>query len=124
MEEKIVELLQTILEWAEMVEGVTVEQTPILIQEILNFYFWYHLIDLTACLFLLFVSCISAKWAYVTWPEDEHEDGPFIGRVMVFFLAGFGAIWGFLGSFNALTDLLKICVSPRVYLIEYLKDII
>lgn len=98
-----------------------VEQTPLVLQEILTYYFAYHLIWMLVCLFPL-VAWIYAIRRYIKgyakFSYDEKENWGFC--------VAFGGVVATvvqIGTLANLFEAVKIALAPRLYLIEYVSQL-
>ena len=121
MNEQLQQKLTTLLEWTEKAAQTSTkfvaEQTPLLIQEILRYNFWTSLVWFVFGLLVILSSCYGA-WRlakYLTREEEWDNEGPFILLFLIPLVIG-----GIVVTTN--TDWFKICVAPRLYVVDYLRS--
>lgn len=118
--EKLEKSSEKLLEFIEKTGEQTVdfarEQVPLVIQEVLEWGFYSHLINAVGCLFIVIFLVIILKktWKYL-------DDSPIV------IVWGAGVIICFAltcAMFHSGTTCVKIKVAPRLYLIESLNELV
>lgn len=134
LKNKSLQVLQWVEETAKQTGNFVAEQTPLLIREILTYNFWWSFawFALGCILFLYFCNCAyqiffgkisKEKWevaksSYSSSPTREGLQGVayivsgIISLVVSLILMANNLVW------------IKVWLAPRVFLIEYVKDII
>lgn len=121
-----------ILGWAEEAtskgSSFVSEQTPILIQEVINYYTFYYgfWVFLSLILFLIALSGAIYVWrSSLDWDYIDGDGDALPSRKSVVFIASvIIEIVSAIMFFNTFFVFLKIIISPRLFLIEKLADII
>ena len=118
--EKLSSILNWVEETAKTAEAFAVEQTPLYIQELLAWNFWYSLIWFFVGVFWIAFSAFSWKKLYKNRKIiEEAREFPF--EMLWAFPAFLGLVFGSIGFCSNL-DWLKIAVAPRVWLVEYVSS--
>lgn len=102
------------------------EQTPLFIQEYLNWYFWDHAVTvgIFVILYIIVASLLlcNKKEFVRSWDEDKMNVGTFI-----FMAAGIVGVIGFIPFFfdgvPAAKEMVKVKVAPRIVLVEKIADL-
>lgn len=123
MNEKIENNLDQII--AYLHEGVktagdfVVEQTPLLVQEILTYNLIYHgsLMGLGIFIAVMMISLTLRFWPKIDWDDGDHVMSFLIGSI-----AGWGLSLGLI--FCNIFVVIKIIFAPRLYLLEYISGLI
>lgn len=115
-----------LLDWAKQGKDIVAEQVPLLVQEIIKWGFAEAVLYMVMAVVIFLVSrYLMKKWyekpTDSVW-RDWDEGGPLPGFAWVF-IAG-GHVVGFLMFFGNLFTAVKTLVAPRVYLIEYLANLV
>lgn len=114
------EIAPILLEWLQKIEKFTAEQTPLLIQEILdyNFYMAAMLVGFFAAFTIVAAVCtiVTAKSFHKSYNNDDWVAVTFIGLIVT----GTSLI-PLLYNVNAV---LKIWLAPRLYMIEYVSSLL
>lgn len=95
------------------------DQAPVVCQEILNYMFWKNAISLICCVIFAILSCCYFYYYYKNY-DDKHFkiiDLIFIISFIVFIVC-------FISIFTLTADLIKISFAPRLFLIEFLKNLL
>ncbi len=98
-----------------------VEQTPLVLQEILTYYFVYHCIWMVVCLIPLAAWIYTIRRyikGYANFTYDEKENWGFCSA-----FGGVVAAVFQVGTLANLFEAVKIAVAPRLYLIEYVSGL-
>ena len=121
MKEKIIENLEKLLNWIESSTTFIVEQTPILVQEILQFYTILHIIYIGIALIFLVLGLKLFFSGIKVWASDDwvDESPPVLKTI-------FGTIFITIGSITSVSHvlaLIKVTVAPRLYLLQRITDL-
>lgn len=120
----VAEKLNSILSWVEetakTAEAFAIEQTPLYIQELLAWNFWYSLIWFFVGIVLLLIGVNSLRILKRDMDKIVKEDDPLSFGVLAI-LSVLGLFFGPILFFNNF-DWLKITVAPRVFLMEYVAN--
>lgn len=120
LKEKLNESLTHIIDWVERngneAENFLREQTPLVIQELINWNFYFSLILGTIFLLLGVILLFLLKPVY-KW-LSKTQDGELIGLHVVVSVAMF-----FLSIIYFIQSL-KITIAPRLFILEYIKSLI
>lgn len=115
-----------LLEWAKAGKDFVAEQMPLLVQEIIKWGFaeaicWMIVAIALFLIGLYFRGKLRAQEKNSPWRSFD-EGGP----LPLFAWLGIGGVWfvSFLMFFGNLFTAVKTVVAPRVYLIEYLANIV
>lgn len=120
LNEKLLETLSWVEQTVKSGESFLVEQTPLYIQELLAWNFWYSLIWFVLGLVLLGVTGHCIKTAKrIGWDSDD----VFPLQLYSVFGGIFSLILGFVFTSHNL-EWLQIKIAPRVWLVEYLQEMI
>lgn len=103
------------------------EQTPLLIKEVLLFGFWINLIRLVVFLLTSYAVYRLARYHFSRAQELQKKKHP-----EPFAIFGFATVFGyapalvilFLGSLWNAYNVLMISLAPRLYLIQYVADLV
>ena len=115
------------IELAEKTGEFVVEQTPDLIREFLLWHTIESFIDILICLTLLYVVYKLRKKIYVTEdPYDSYEYSKIgdkyyhiAGMWIYTILGGVIVLTSFIFLVEGISNVIKIQVAPKIYLIEY-----
>ncbi len=130
MDEKTQELVnqagQKVLDWAEATENFTIEQAPLLAQEIVRYGILNNSLQLA---FFLVIPPVAIYLSYRfgtskdAWKEDPTPKGT---ACIVFGSIGFifTAIGLVVCSKNVVPNLCKALVAPRLYIIEQVSKLL
>jgi len=113
MNEKLIEVLDKLLQWAEAAEGMTMEQAPLLLQEIITWgIVWNGIwLLLTVCTLPLLVR----SWK---WGVRETKEEP------MFLIPAIATVCWIPTFICALYTLLQIWLTPQLYIIEKLRGML
>lgn len=114
-ENKLNELLAFILEGAKDAQAFAGEQLPLAAQEIITYGIWYNSIAAVSMFFVFLAGLLFA------WKLKSCDDGDMAPAV--FFVCLFDLIPLFVAAEFGLV-VIKAIVAPRVYLIEYVSNLI
>lgn len=112
-------------EWVEQAEGFATEQTPLLVKEIV----WWGIADagywVAFGVVFLTIAAVSSFMCYKRWETIQALRGDFgdFFRFMVGVVPVATTILGFLFIMSNIMDMLKPIVAPRLYLIEYFRQL-
>lgn len=114
-----------LLDWAKAGKEIVAEQVPLLVQEIIRWGFAEAVLYmLLGAVIFLCARYLMNKW--YTRPEGgfwrSWDEGP--GPLFAWIGIGAGYVIGFLMFFTSLFTAVKCLVAPRVYLIEYLANLV
>jgi len=128
METTAKELLTVYLEktlyWLESAGTFVADQIPIFVQEVLAWAFWESIFFATICLLVVIVDIIGAiqLGKKILWKEEVtyRMDG------FNFFLSvlSFLPVLFIIGVFGRIADIIKVLVAPRLFLLEYVKELL
>ncbi|KKN72108.1 hypothetical protein LCGC14_0413940 [marine sediment metagenome] len=127
MDEKTQELVnsvgQKVLDWAEATESFTVEQAPLLAQEIVRYGILNNLLQLA---FFLIVPSIMISLSYrFGTSKDVWQTDPTPKGIACIISGVFGCFFSVIGlvvcSKDAVPNLCKALVAPRLYIIEQIS---
>jgi len=119
IENKTTEILSFLLETLKDTKSFALEQTPLFIQELLNYKFYMSLTQFSLGVLSLFVG-IGMLILFLNKMEQWERERK-LGRFVVsFVLAILGISIGIAAPLNNL-DWIKIKIAPRVYLMDYIK---
>ena len=121
MQDLTADTLGKVLEYVEATEGFVIEQAPLLCQEMLAWGFWGHIAGACAMAFLL---CGLLATAIVVMRHIDHNESdgtPEFVVCVVWFLTTMLSV-GFM--VECFYYVLKICVAPRLYIIEELSKLL
>lgn len=120
LQTKLTSILTWVEETAKTAEAFAIEQTPLYIQELLAWNFWYSLIWFGVAVFWLIVGTLSGlKLIKNKTTICDAPDFPFEVLWVFPMIAGF--LFGAVGFCSNL-DWLQITVAPRVWLVEYVAS--
>lgn len=115
-----------LLDWAKQGKEFVAEQMPLLVQEIIKWGFAEAVIYMIMAVAIFLISRYLMKKWYEKPTDSIWRDwdmgGPLPGFSWVFIAGGY--VLGFLMFFNSLFTAVKTLVAPRVYLIEYLANLV
>ncbi len=120
MDEEIKNKMMDLLTWAEGAaktgSDFIVEQTPLYIQELLVYNFWTSLIWFIIS-FLFLIGSIYATYKSVKWmcESDNSEGFPLLLFLLMPLVL---SVCGMADN----TDWIKIKLTPRVYIVDYLRE--
>jgi hypothetical protein len=121
------ELLQKVLEWAQTITDFANAEIPLYVQELLTYYTFYHgvILSLNILIFapLLYFSIKGIKASYAYTQENQGIDVVFGISVC----AGGALVSCIMLPTSIITQglsLIKILVAPRVWLLEYLTNML
>ena len=117
IENNIEQILNYLQEGVQTAGSFVAEQTPLLIQEILSYHLLYHgtWLSIGVLLLLSVIFCFVYFARKIDW-SDGIESIYLLG--VIGFVASIGIILGNVFTF------IKIIVAPRLYLLEYVSDLI
>lgn len=120
LQNKLNSILNWVEETAKQAEGFVVEQTPLYIQELLAWNFWYSLIWFILGIIYLFIGVFSLVKLVKNGKKilDAVDFPPEIIWLVPTLL---GLSCGLITSFNNF-EWLQITVAPRVWLVEYVAS--
>lgn len=112
-----------LVEYLQKTESFVISEAPEFVRQAVNYYFYEHLLTLIVCLFLiLFTSllllnitkinnCLITKYH---WGDSDAGAVCLIGGIISTLIL----IGSFVGVFVDILYLIKICVTPNLYLLE------
>jgi len=112
--------LQELLDWTRAGADFASEQLPLLVEEIIQWGMVSHFV--WAAVFFIPVICmfrvIRCAWKFAHKDNDYNDGPPAVAfSVIGFVLAGIPLMYNLLAGLKAL-------IAPRLYLIEFLKDMV
>ena len=116
--------LEKTLNWLESAGTFVADQIPIFVQEVLAWAFWENVFFATIFLLIVIVDIIGAiqLGKKVLWKREATHmmDG------FNFFLSvlSFLPVLFVIGLFGRIANVIKVLVAPRLYLLEYVKDLL
>lgn len=125
LEESQADIIVWLKETAENSADFVTEQAPLVCQEIVTFGRVWHTMDLIFCLFMLALGCFGVRMVVKHGPEgfvetfNHHSAKAVAGLAMAFL----GLLVGTLGGVAALKSATIAWFAPRLYIIDYLKDL-
>lgn len=112
-----------LMAWAQSGAGFVQEQMPILAREIVWFGLGIHGLWLSMGIVLLFTSYKTFR-RFLPWAkEQEDASGGGSWGILIFSCCLIGA-WGMALIASNCANFLKAALAPRLYLIEYLSDLV
>ena len=120
IQERITGYLDAIESHADKAGDFIVEQTPLLAQEYLVWYWWEHALVLAGGVLFLLTVPFSIYLAYKVG-KIFREAEPVIGAgilALIGLIAGLSMIW------TSTAHVIKVSVAPRVVLLEAAKDLL
>ena len=119
IENNIEEILNYIHNGIKNAGDFVVEQTPLLIQEILTYNLIFHGSLVGVGVFIIFVAiCFSLYFIRkIDWKDDNHVIPFVIFNAFVWFVS-------LCLVFKNIFVVVKIYFAPRIYLLEYVSDLI
>lgn len=114
------ETLEFTLETLQSTKEFVIEETPLVIQEFYNWEITSSIIWTSVWLAIFIISYFAIKKYKKKDKESYLDDSEEIFN----FFAWVGVVSGGLFFIIDLTDLIKIWVAPRVYLIEHISNLI
>lgn len=137
MDDKLEKLVTTygdkLYEYLQVTEEFVVEQTPLLVQEILVYSFWYNLILGTFWLLIsLLIPVIGFRISKALQKNKEKvidlfdKDAPDFFSLLSLVIGSILGVFslGVSGWFGHYLEALQIKVAPRMWLLEYLGDLV
>lgn len=118
IQEKLTSILTWVEETAKTAGDFVVEQTPLYIQELLAWNFWYSLIWAVLGIICLSIGLFSVRQLYKNRAEIINSNDDFPSSALWGFPSFLGIIIGITIFLHNL-DWLQITVAPRVWLVEY-----
>ena len=123
MKESLEQALQMFLNALTTASDFVIEQAPLILQELLlletitrSIWVGFGLI-----LFILSLWRSIYMWSHWHWFESKTREDE---RITSFIILFFSYIVGIVMFFVNIIPLIKILIAPRVYLIEYINDLI
>ncbi len=110
-----------LLDYLQSSAGFVVEQTPLVLQEILTYYFVFHLIWVAVCLVPLVAWIYTIRRYIRDYAKYSHDEKENWGFCMAF--GGVVAALAQIGTLSNLFEVIKIILAPRLYLIEYVSTL-
>lgn len=119
IENKTTEVLSFLLETLKDSKSFALEQTPLFIQELLDYKFYMSLGQFSLGVLSLFVG-IGMLILFLKKQKEWEREGK-VGHLVISFVSALlGIIIGFVVPLRS-TDWIKIKIAPRVYLMDYIK---
>jgi len=123
-EEKIKEILpalqEKMLNWANKTEAFASEQIPLLVEEILLWNFWESVMMAVIAFIIIALSVWCLRICVITDIDKEDEEFYRISSVVALVTS----IPSVIVFTVQLFEIAKITITPRLYLVNYLKDMI
>ena len=121
MNEKIKESLELILEYVKQSESFIKEQSPLLIQEIINYYtIWY----LSTGIIMLLLSNILFFKLYKQTNKMSGNELDILDKFLARTILITIYIYTMMITFIDLSNFLKVYITPRLFIIEYLNNLL
>lgn len=121
MEEKLIAALDKILAWAETTEAFVIEQAPLVVQELILYQRTWLLVYLLICWALAGCLIAWSRWLWKTIDRaDDRADRVFGSGA----LGIFGGLVFFVSTLIITEPLLKVWLAPRLFVLEYLRELI
>jgi|2_EtaG_2_1085320.scaffolds.fasta_scaffold00549_6 hypothetical protein len=119
--DRIAEKLDEILAWTT---DFAAEQAPLVAEEVINFAFWESAIVAVVCGAILVVLAILYRHFYPVRSDRQDDADWFMGQVLFNAFAGIAVIWPIIFGFTAIHCLLKVTLAPRLYILEYISELL
>jgi len=125
MDARMNEILDKLLQWLEAAEGFAVEQTPIVLQEILAWKMAENIIYVVIALIWLSAYAWHVHRCTEMSSDDWEDATPRnIRFVTLLIIGGVGGLIWFLELCFRLPNIVQIYFAPRVFLIEYVSRLL
>ena len=124
LKKRLEESATSLLDWVESSGEFVTEQAPLIAHEIINYGFWLNLIGvITGCVFVL-IGSIAAYKGFLKGFLSSKDELEIVAWSVVGALGAILTFSGVVMTYTHVPTLLQTVVAPRVYLIEYLKDLV
>ena len=111
------EAVKEVFEWIKGAKDFVAEQAPMLVNEVISWGFWSHFV-IGSIAFIFFITTIVCFFKSV---KGLMSGEPYIAGIIVSFIIG-GIALG-MALYN-LYMCLYVYFAPRMYLIEYFKELV
>jgi len=116
---------EKLLQYAESAEMFASKEVPLYVEELLKFRVLENYIQIGAwvgaiALTSSFLAASLLWWKAKEW--GEYESGPAVTTITVSILLGAFLLLGGAFSVSNLTEIYKIKVAPRVFIIDYIRS--
>lgn len=138
LQNTLLESIDLVKEWAQKGGEFVAEQTPLVIQELLLYNFWWHLIWWTIGVIGLLALCYTFKCG-LKWVKKTHEEAvefnknikysydkkseDVTGEFMFVIIAHLTGLSIVLPMIICNFTWLKIWLAPRLYILEYVGEL-
>jgi len=125
---KINDLINELIELVRITKDYTAENTPIFISELLTYRVYYHaIIILSALCICLVISILLYK--YLNSIVNKLAQNPHFAdridleseKIGIYIILVFSILIPIITIIYGISQLLKIWIAPKLYLLEYLK---
>lgn len=132
MDNQLTDRLNALLDFTvkslETTKDFVVEQTPLLIQEYIQWGFWSNIISASISLVILIVcvycTTIGRSSLLKKYFKDENNEGWFIAAVILTIASCIFGMFALEDFVNHIKTVVKIQVAPRVYILQELKTLL
>ena len=119
----LVDVIKAGKDWVINLALFVQQQAPDLARQIVKWGLWSNLFEVFIELFSIFAVLKSYQWALAKVKEDKYDsDNPLYW--IIFIIGGIFAIIMFVCFINSGETFIKCLVSPKLYLIEYVKNLV
>lgn len=122
LKERLLESSEKMIQFVEDSSEFVVEQTPLLIQEILQFYLAANI--LWGICFLAATSLTAYLMKRFWRTIKKHAEDDLFAWAVGTFILGIAFTMAATTTVNYIINILKITLAPRLYLLEYMKDLL
>ena len=119
MEQKLIEAYESLLTNLTTIQDFVIEETPIVLQQVLAWEFAVNLIWFIIGLVLLITVIVVIVTLMKQAIKENNDEAPLIILILGIFVGIFPLI-----IVISTIDWLKILIAPKIFLIEYLSNLI
>lgn len=126
VETKLVSILEWAETWAKTSENFVVEQSPLYVQELLNWGFWGSLIPFIFCCIGLINAAIPVAMLIKTFAREHYDGRAVIDSSGFVFYMLFSLLVGLISVFAIWDhlDWFQISIAPRVWILEHISQLL
>ena len=125
LQQRLIQSIDKVSTWVESAEGFAIEQTPLILQEMLAYGWWMNVFSVSLCIILVLPVAWVIKRIYsAVMDESKDESYDRILATAFSYFPGLLLIPIFINIHISICTLIKISLAPRIYILGQIGDLL